>query len=416
MASKKNRKKIKKEKVLRKKKNILLFKPKKLKIRIIGVGGGAASILSEMAVGLKGTNFILADTDQRSFKGVSSRIKKFQFGEELTRGWGTGMNNEIAEKAAIAVKEKIRNLVKDSDLVILISCLGGGVGSGSSIVFSEILKEEKILSLGIFTLPFDFEGEKKMRLAKNSLKKIRNNLSGLVVLPNEEMLEQSDKKLSLKKSLSLTNQVLINYLKDLMGIISCPGLINIDFADLRSILKGKGQMICFGSGTGQGPGRVEESIKGIFENPFFICPKKIKKILFNISNGYDLGLKEVEEAAQAVFRLNPRAKIIFGVSQNQKMAKRIKISFLGVGENTPEKEIFMGTELTAEKKSSDKEKKKNQNKGINKKNGEKGKAKKRKPRLSAIEVKEAEKEEEEKEWLGDGDNWEIPAFLRKNIK
>jgi len=428
------------------KSSFALERPRKIKIKIIGLGGGAASIIREMANALKGgATFLLADTDQRSFRRLPRSIKTLPFGEEETYGWGTGMDTELAGQAALKSAEQIKKLVQGNDLVILVACLGGGVGSGASLVFSQILKEQKILSLGIFTLPFAFEGEKKMRLARNSLKKLKENLSALVVLPNEEILERSDKKLSLKKSLSLMNQVLINYLKDLTEIISLPGVINIDFADLKTILKGKGQAVCFGSGVGWGSNRVEEAMKSIFEQPFFIWPAKIKKILFNISADAGLGLKEVEEAAQKIFKLSPRAKIIFGISEDKRLGKKIKISFLGVGDNlTEEKTSLLSREeeksLVSSAGTSSRQKKLPE-KEKGKKQGEKTKGKSKRHRLkkekreksssflsfpaeekevkmrrSALEVKEMAEEEKEEKWFGNGDEWEVPAFLRGKDK
>ena len=415
---------VQKKKTSKKRKELL--KPRRIKIRVVGVGGGASSILNEMARSLKGVSFLIADTDQRSFKRVASGVRVFQFGQELTKGWGTGMNPEIAERAALACKEKIKKIFQDLDLVILISCLGGGVSSGASAVFSQALKEEKGLSLGIFTLPFNFEGEKKAKLARDSLKDLKENLSGIIVLSNEEILKRAEKKTSLKKSLSLMNQVLIDYFRDLIEMISQVGIINIDFADLRTILKGNGQAVCFSRGVGGGENRVERALGEYFESPFFISPSKIKKILFNVAAGSDLRLKEVEKIAEEISNLNPKAKIIFGISQNSKLGKKIKITFLGVGENFLEKEEKK--KISEEKKSS-KEKKESKEKitlkGKSKKKitkkAEKEKAqkpekkKKIKVRRSALEVKKAEEEAREKEWFGEED-WEIPSFLRKKME
>jgi len=395
-----------------------IFKPRKIKIRVIGIGGGASSILDEMARGLKGISFLITDTDQRSFRRLPSAVKFFQFGEGLTKGWGTGMNPEIGERAAQECLEKIKKNLQDIDLVIVVSCLGGGVSSGATPVFTQVLKEEKKLSLGIFTLPFNFEGEKKAKLAQNSLKSLKENLSGIIVLPNEEILKRSEKKASLRKSLSLINQVLIDYLRDIIEMISQVGIINIDFADLQTILKGNGQAVCFGRGIGGGQNRVEEALKRHFENPFFISPMKIKKILFNVAAGRDLGLKEVERIAEEISNLNPRAKIIFGISQNPKLGKKIKITSLAVGENflkTEEKE------KSSEKKEEEPPKKLKQKIGKVAKKEKKEKKtaeekkKKIKVRRSALEVKKAEEEAREKEWLGEED-WEIPSFLRKKME
>ncbi len=390
------------------------LKSQKIKIRIIGIGGGAASILSEMAGQLGKIGFLIADTDKRSFKKKNPKIRTFQFGKELTRGWGTGMNSDIGEKAALEDKEKIKKIFQDTDLVILISCLGGGVSSGASLVFSRILKELKILSLGIFTLPFVFEGEKKMRLAKDSLKDLKKELSGTLVLPNEEILKYSDKKYSLQKSLSLVNQIFIDYFKDLIETIYQPGIINIDFADLRTILKGRSQKLYFGRGIGQSASRIEEAIKQIFQNSFFDKPRKIRKVLFNISAGGDLTLKEVETAAQEVFNLNPMAKIIFGISRNPKLDKKVKITFLGVGDDFKEEnknETVKNNLKEKENPKNNKKEKKAKGKKNSKESKEEESKKKTRLRRSAIEVKKAEEEAKDKEFFGESD-WDIPPFLR----
>lgn len=380
------------------------FKPRKIKIKIIGFGGGGCSIISEMAKGLKGINFLAVDTDQRSFKGLPPLVKTFQFGQEITHGWGTGMNLEIGEKAALSIKEKIKKKFQDADLIILISCLGGGISSGALPIFTQILNQEKKLSLGIFSLPFSFEGEKRIKIAQNSLKKIKDNLSGFIVLSNEEILKQTDKKTSLKKSLSLINQILIDYFQDLIEMISNVGIINIDFADLQTILNGKGQLVCFGRGLGYGENRIEQAIKELFEYPFFILPPKITKILFNIAADNSLGLQEVEKIGQQISKLNPQAKIIFGISQNAKLNKKIKITFLGIGEDFLESKIETSQKIEPKKQEKkDSEEKKSKTKA------------KIKIRKSGLEIKKQKEKIKEQEWTKESD-WEIPSFLRNKTE
>lgn len=415
---------MKKTKKLEKKKEAL-FKPRRIKIKVVGIGGGGGSIVSEMAKGLKGVSFLVADTDQRTFKKIPRGVRAFQFGEDLTYGLGTGMNVDLGKRTAEKQREKIEKIFKGQDLSILVASLGGGVSSGASLVFAEGARSQKNIALGIFTLPFSFEGEKKMRLAKNALKDLRESLSGTAVLGNEKIFKLCDKKTPLKRALSLLNQVLIDYLKDLIEMISTPGLINIDFADLRTILKGRGRVIYFGQGLGQGPNRVEEAIKEVFENPFFAeqnpqleCPKRI---LFNICGGKDLGLKEVEEASQTISQLNPRAKIIFGISQNSKYARKFKITLLGVGESLQEvKEEKRVTAVRPEAKTQVTKKKKPAPVKVKVGKGEKAKPftkalVKGKVRRTGLEIKKAEKEAEEREREQET-QWEIPSFLRKRFK
>ncbi|MBU2578514.1 cell division FtsZ family protein [Patescibacteria group bacterium] len=433
----------------------IILTSRRIKIKVIGIGGGGNSIVSEMAKNIKGLDFLVADTDQRSFQRLPSGVKIFEFGQEITKGWGTGMNLEIGEKAALAAKEKIKKIFQNTDLIILISCLGGGIGSGALPVFTKILNDEKKLGLGIFVLPFNFEGEKKAQMAQSALNNLKENLSGMIVLCNEEILKYSEKKVPLKKSLALMNQALIDYFQDLLEMVSQTGIINIDFADLQTILKGKGQKVFFGRALAQGPNRTEEALKELFENHFFGLPSKIKKILFNISAGSDLTLKEVEKIGEQISELNPNAKIIFGISQFPRYDKKIKITFLGTNENFFEKqeakkevvkevaqkivrEIAKKQKMPNAIKSVNNEAlKKEEKKFVIKQEDSQGcnikiksiqqkipmsgqlsipvERKKIKIRRSALEVKKIKQEDEEKGWEKDSD-WETPSFLRKKFK
>lgn len=405
-----------------------IFKPRPIKIKAIGLGGGGSAIVSEMAKSLKGVSFMVADTDQRTFKKVPKGVKTFQFGEDLTRGLGTGMDPELGLRAALPTKEKIEKIFKAGDFIILVSSLGGGVGSGAAPFFAKIASDQKNITLGIFTLPFDFEGEKKMRIAKNSLSELRENLSGTVSLSNETIFRFCDKRTPLKKALSLLNQALIEYLNGLIEMILAPGVINIDFADLKTILAGRGRTIYFGQGQGQGPNRGEEAIKQIFQNPFFGSPPKFKRILFNISGDKDLGLREVEQVSRAISELSPKAKIIFGISQNAIYAKKVKITLLGVGESLREAEGKREPEKEKKKPEiakakRDKLKKKSPTKASVERRGilskesvpSEGKEKKAKIRRTGLEIKKAQELAEEEE-LAQETEWELPAFFRKKTE
>ena len=385
------------------------LKPRRIKIKVIGLGGGGSAIVSEMAQDLSGVSFLIADTDARVFKKNYAPRKRnlrvFQFGQEMLSGMGTGMNPEIGRRAAEAEKEKIAKIFQGQDLAILIASLGGGVASGAGPIFAEVARAQKNISLGIFTLPFNFEGEKKMRIAQAALKKFQENLSGTICVPNEKIFQIIDKKTPLKKALSSLNQVFFAWLRDLIEVISKPNLINIDFADLKTILKERGEKIFFSQVTAQGANRVEEVVKKLFQNPLFEGPpKNVKRILFNITGGPDLGLKEVESVSEAIAKLNPRAKIIFGISQSPKYKGKIKIILIAVSP-VPLKAglkggLKGGLKLPVKKKKEKLAKKPSSS------------AKKEKSRRSALEVKKAKEEAEEKEWEKEP-SWEIPAFLRR---
>ncbi len=421
--SKKKRKKPRKPRKSRKPKTLSFsFKPRRIRIRVIGIGGGGSSIVSEIARSVKKTNFLIVDSDHRVVKKGGRNVKVFQFGQDLTGGLGTGMNVDLGEKIALKEKEKIARMFKDQDLVILIASLGGGFASGAAPVFAEIAKDFKNISLGIFTLPFRFEGEKKLRIAEEAVGKIKENLSGQFVVANERIFQIIDKKTPLKKALSTLNRSLISMLEDLIEMISKPGLINIDFADLKTILKGRGRLIYFGSAFSQGPNRAEEVVKKVFQNPLSIGDLgKSRKILFNIKGGKDLTLREVEKISSGICSFNRTAKIIFGISQDPKCNGKIKLTLLEVGEEKHEKKKTKSKlkekELSGQEKTQ--EKKKPSSVKIDKKEKQIKvvfrKEKKKKIRRSGLEVRKAKKEEEEQEWTKEPE-WEIPAFLRRKSK
>ncbi len=215
---------------------------RKPKIRIIGIGGGAGSIIAEIIFKVKWADFVVANTDARALSSVSRKAKKFQFGQELTKGLGTGMNPAIGELASQNEKEKIKKIFEGQDLCIILACLGGGTSSGAAPVFAKISRDCGCLTIGIFSLPFEFEGEKKMEIAKQALEKIKPCLNAYSVIPNERIFKIIEKNAPLKTALSAINSKLSENIEGLIGMIHSPGLINIDFADLRAVLAGRGRL------------------------------------------------------------------------------------------------------------------------------------------------------------------------------
>lgn len=399
------------------------LKSRRIKVRAISIGGGGASIISEISYRLSGPSFIAADTDEKTFRKLRRKIRPFLFGEKTVHGMGTGMDPDLAKKAALSDKEKIAKLFAGQDLVVLVAALGGGVASGAGPVFAEAGQEQKAVTIGIFTLPFEFEGDKKMRNARRAAGILKERLSGIIVVPNEKIFQLTDRKMPLKKALSALDDIFSAWLSDLLGIILKPSLINIDFADLKSILKDRGHELFLSQGEAGGLNRVEEVLKQVFHNPVFETgPKKVSRILFNVSGGKDLKLKEVEQISSSIAGLNQKAKIIFGLTDCQKLKGKIKVTLLAVSESE---------EKLDEKKNKKKKKRmpglskvpkeKEQGKAKNEKNTnqkpENGKSPasvangKEKPRKNAMEVKIAQEEQEQREW-DEGDSWDVPAFLR----
>jgi cell division protein FtsZ len=403
---------------------------KKTKIRVIGIGGGAGNIVSELAARIKKASFAAANTDSQALKHLNKNVFRFQFGHNLTHGLGTGMNSELARTAALAEKEKIKKLFQGYDFCILISSLGGGAGSGASPIFAREAKNSGAVTLGVFTLPFKFEGEKKQELARESLQKLRPNLSALAVLPNDRIFQIIEKSTSLKDALSFVNENLSDSLEGLMETIYSPGLINIDFADLKTILQGQGKIAYLSHVEIQGANKALEAVKRVLNNPIYPYGiKGAKKVLFNITGGKELSLTEVSEISKMIFeQVFSEAKIIFGISQQNDLGDKIKVSLLATG--CAAKFFSNGAEKTAAAAGKRKRKKRKPRREIlppepRRKSKPKPKPKpKQKPkkikvkveeekvRKSALQVREDTKEQE-KEFLEKEKIWETPAFLRK---
>ena len=330
-----------------------IAKVKKTRIKVIGIGGGAGMIISEIASEIKQACFVAANTDAQALKTVSKKVGCFQFGQALTCGLGTGMNPEKGKEAAQNEKERIKKLCQGQDICIIIACLGGGTGSGAASVFAKISKELNNLTYGIFTLPFKFEGEKKMEISREALAEIKNYLNAMTIIPNERVFQVIDKETPLKQSFSFINKNLAENLKGLIETIYNPGLINIDFADIRTIFEGQGKLVYLNTvetsraqarqGRAQRQdgaeaslikeGSVKDLTARLLNSPLY--PYKIqgaKGVLFNIAGERNLSLSEVNQISKSISELvSPEAKIIFGISQKRKYPKTIKAFLLAVG-------------------------------------------------------------------------------------
>jgi len=307
---------------------------KKTKIRVIGIGGGGGVIISEIASKMPKASFVIANTDLQALKNRNKKASIFNFGQTLTHGLGTGMNVEIGREAALLEKDKIKKLMEGYDLCILVSCLGGGTGSGAAPVFAKIAKSLGSLTYGIFTLPLKFEGERKMDIAKESLRQVKNHLNAITVIPNEKVFQVIDKNTPLKQAFSVINKDLAESLGGLIETIYEPGMINIDFADLRTVLEGTGRIAYLNTVEVQRKeGSLKELIVKILNSPLYPYGiKGAKGVLFNISGEKTLSLNEVSQISKTISDLtNPEAKIIFGISQKSSSADMIKTTILATG-------------------------------------------------------------------------------------
>lgn len=400
-------------------------------IKIIGIGGGGSSIVSEIAPEIKKASFAVVNTDLQALKKLGPGVKRLQFGKKLTRGLGSGMNPQLGAEAAQNEKEKIRKLLEGQNLCILISCLGGGTGSGASPIFAEVSSQLGNLTLGIFTLPFEFEGRKKRDIAFASLEKIKPNVNAAIVIPNESIFQIIDKQTPLRKAFSTINKSVADGLGGLIEIIYSTSLINIDFSDLKTVLSGRGKLAYLSSvGIKDSSNSMEANIKKLLSDPLYpYSPKGAQNALFNISGGLNLSMNEINQIGKTISEaISTRGRIAFGVSQAEKDKGKIILFANGCKwekwnakeertKRQPKKEKAKERELTPEVK---KEPKKPEIK-LRKKQRPKIKIKiKIKPKalneteekktvLPAEEISQPATEEES----SDEKRWEIPVFLRR---
>lgn len=303
-----------------------------IKIKVVGIGGGGSSIVSEIAPKIKRVRFLAANTDWQALKSTVKGAERFQFGKDLTRGLGTGMDSQLGETAAQNDKERIKKIFQEEDFSILVSTLGGGVGSGASPVFAKAARDSKSLTLGIFTFPFEFEGKKRKEIADASLAKLKPELNAYILIPNDKIFQIIDQKTPLKEALSAMNKILSENLEGLIEMVHSPGLINIDFADLRTALEGKGRLAYLSTAEVQGDNRAGAGISKLLQNPLYKYGiSGAERIIFNITGSKNLTITEVEKISKSISNFNPKAKIIFGLSQRDDYHDKIKITLLAVG-------------------------------------------------------------------------------------
>jgi cell division protein FtsZ len=304
----------------------------KTKIRVVGVGGGGGNIVAEVAVPLQKFDFIGANTDAQALKELPKKVRSFAFGQDFTNGLGCGMDADLGERCAKAAKDKIKGLLEGSDVCIIISSLGGGTGSGAAPVFAEVSQGLRSLTLGIFTMPFRFEGERRRQLAEAALEKIKPFVNAYVVIPNEFIFQVVDQKTALRVSLSEVNKRLAKTLEGFMETIALPGLINIDFADVRSILEGRGRLAYINSSEAAGPAKSQEVLQAVLANPLYEYGMAgADRVLFNIIGDRNLKMQDVAFISRTISENNPKARVVFGVSCSSRLKDRIRVTLFAVG-------------------------------------------------------------------------------------
>lgn len=314
----------------------MLIKPQTAsfaKIRVIGVGGGGGNATNSMVESgsIRGVDFISINTDAQALLS-SQATTKIQIGENLTKGLGSGGNPEVGQKAAEESREKIKDLLEGSDMVFLTAGMGGGTGTGATPIIAEVAKEVGALTVAVVTKPFMFEGTRRMVQAEEGIENLKGKVDTLIVIPNQRILDVVDKKLSLIEAFRVADSVLNHGVQGISDLITVPGLINVDFADVKSIMSDAGSAL-MGIGIGVGENRAQLAAKQASTSPLLeVSMEGARGVLFNITGGLDLSMSEVDEASRIIAKAaDPDANIIFGATVDESIQDQIKITVIATG-------------------------------------------------------------------------------------
>jgi cell division protein FtsZ len=307
-------------------------------IKVIGVGGGGNNAVNRMIqFGLKGVDFITINTDKQALY-LSQATQKIQIGEKLTKGLGAGANPEIGQKAAEESRDEIIQSIKGADMVFITAGMGGDTGTGAAPVVADIAKELGILTVGVVTKPFLFEGKQRMLNAEKGINELKTKVDTLVTIPNDRLLQVAEKRTSMLDAFKIADDVLRQGVQGISDLIAVPGLVNLDFADVRTIMNEKG-LAHMGIGRGSGDSRALDAAKQAIQSPLLETTiEGAKGVLLNITGGPDLGLLEVNEAAELVSQsADPDATIIFGAVIDENLQDEIRIIVIATGFEKNEK-------------------------------------------------------------------------------
>ncbi len=303
------------------------------KIKVVGVGGGGCNAVTSMASSgtITGVDFIGINTDAQALFKCQASVK-IQIGEDLTRGLGSGGNPEIGKKAAEESSEKIKEKIGDADMVFVTAGMGGGTGTGASPIVTDIAKQLGALTVAVVTKPFAFEGTTRRVTAEEGILNLKDKVDTLIIIPNQRILEIVDKKVSLLEAFRMADSVLTSGVQGLSDIITMPGLINVDFADVRTIMSSAGSAL-MGIGVGSGENRAAVAARQAISSPLLdVSIDGAKGVLFNIIAGNDLTMSEVDEAAKIISSAaDADANIIFGATVDETMVGQIKITVIATG-------------------------------------------------------------------------------------
>ncbi len=365
------------------------------RIKVLGIGGSGGNSLNHMVNSkVKGIDFVAVNTDSQDLHHSLAK-RKIHIGKNLTHGLGAGMNPDLGKRAVEETKEEIQEVIKGTDMVFITCGLGGGTGTGAAPIVARIAKEMGALTVAVVTKPFFFEGQQRMKLAEAGLEELRSAVDAIIVIPNDRLMSTITKETTAKNAFAICDDVLKSAVEGISDLITTPGIINIDFADIKAVMENAGSAL-MGIGKASGEKRAEEAAKMAINSPLLeVSINGAKGVLFSIAGGDDLGMFEIQDAAKIITEsVDPNAKIIFGTVHDEKLKKgEVKVTVIASNfpENFTKKTLFQSQPMMSSK--------------TEEKVEEKGKIFNSVPAMPKVEEKV---EAEDDEWGA------VPAFLRRS--
>jgi len=307
----------------------------KIKIKVIGIGGSGVNAINRMKRkkdAFHGIELISINTDAQDLKSKKADLK-LRIGRKLTQGLGSGSSATLGRRAAEEQRQEITEILRGADIVFIATGLGGGTGSGASPIIAEIASNLGILTIGVVTMPFSFEGQSRFVVARKARAKLEEKTDSLIVIPNDNLLKFLAPDISLAKAFETCDDILWQAVKGIAALVVLPGIVNVNFADIRTIMKNSGAAF-FGVGKAKGKDRAVQAAKNALNSPLLNIPiSKAKGILFNISGGEDISLYEINEAAKVITEnAGPNAKVVFGAIQDENLSKgEMKCTVIATG-------------------------------------------------------------------------------------
>lgn len=327
------------------------------RIRVVGVGGSGGNAVNHMVAShVMGVDFIAINTDAQDLHKSKAK-RKIHIGKNLTRGLGAGMNAELGKQAAEETRDDIQEAVKGSDMVFITCGMGGGTGTGAAPTVAKIARELGALTVGVVTRPFSFEGQQRMRLAEAGLSELRKAVDALIIIPNDKLLAIVSRETGIKNAFAMCDDILKQAVEGISDLITTTGIINVDFADVRAVMQNAGSAL-MGIGTAIGEHRAEMAARAAINSPLLeVSIQGAKGVLFSVAGGEDLGMLEVQDAANVITEaIDPDAKVIFGAVTDETLKKgqvRVTVIATGFPEPGQRSNLFAGSQRLVAKKDQD---------------------------------------------------------------